>query len=301
MNNRQLESFLAIVQLGSFAAAAERLHVTQSTVSARIQELEEDLGIMLFDRSQRQVHLTNKGRQLIAYAEQVIEIFSEIKEQLSDDTAVTGVVRIGVAELVAITWLPQFTRAVRKKYPGVILEFEVALNPVLVEGARKGDFDIAVIAGPCTDSVFVAQHVGSVRFSWMCSPGFHNSNELLTARELRKWPIIYQGADSYTTEATNAWLGLRSSRKHRGTSCNSLAAVKSLTVAGVGISLLPIGIYEDELKRKELKKIRTNPVELDMPFTAIFAKRAESRLLNDISALCQQFSTFMFTKRRTET
>jgi len=294
MNNRQLESFLAIVRLGSFAAAAERLHVTQSTVSARIQELEGDLGISLFDRSQRQIHLTSKGRLLIPYAEQVTEIFSEIKEQLASDMAVSGTVRIGVAELVAVTWLPKFTRAVREKYPGVVLEFYVGLNPVLIDGARKGEFDIAVIAGPCTDLVFVAKDLGSVRFSWMCSPDFFKSTEVQTSRELRKWPIVYQGTDSYTTDATNSWLGLKPSKKHLGTSCNSLAAVKSLTVAGVGISLLPVGIYEDALKKKELKKIPTEPVGLDMPFTAIFAQRAASRLLIEIADLCQKASTFAF-------
>ncbi|NYE24606.1 LysR family transcriptional regulator [Pigmentiphaga litoralis] len=292
MNNRQLESFLAIVQLGSFAAAAERLHVTQSTVSARIQELEDDLGISLFDRSQRQVHLTNKGRQLVAYAEQVTHIFREIKEQLGSDTAIGGIVRIGVAELVALTWLPSFTRAVSKKFPNVILEFEVGLNPALLAGVKKGDFDIAIIAGPSTDTTFVARPLGTVLFSWMCSPDLYPTNELMTARDLRRWPIVYQGTDSYTTEATNTWLGIRASKKHLGTSCNSLAAVKSLTVAGVGVSLLPHGIFEDAVHRKELIPIRTEPAGLEMPFTAVFTKQTSSRLVEDIVDLCEQSSTF---------
>lgn len=295
MNNRQLESFLAIVQFGSFAAAAERLHVTQSTVSARIQELEGDLGISLFDRSHRQIHLTSKGRMLVGYAEQISDILGEIREQLASDNSVTGMVRVGVAELVAITWLPQFTQAVREKYPGITLEFEVGVNPVLIDGVRKGDFDIAVIAGPCTDSLFVSRHVGSVHFSWMGCAEFSRSMGVLTPREMRKYPIIYQGTDSYTTEATRTWLGVKSSRSPRGTSCNSLAAVKSLTVAGVGISLLPSGIYDDGLKRRELIKIRTNPSGLDMPFTAIFAKRASTKLLNEISELCEQSSSFTFS------
>jgi hypothetical protein len=58
VNVKQLETFITIVRLGTFAAAAEHLNATQSTVSARIQELEQDLGVVLFNRTQRKAHLT---------------------------------------------------------------------------------------------------------------------------------------------------------------------------------------------------------------------------------------------------
>jgi DNA-binding transcriptional LysR family regulator len=293
MNNRQLESFLTIAQLGSFAAAAERLHVTQSTISARIQELEEDLGVELFDRSQRQVHLTLKGRELLVYAEQVSALFLEIKEQIGSNESLTGLIRIGVAELVAISWLPDFARLVREQYPGIVIEFEVGLNPFLFDGVRNGDLDLAIVAGPATDSAFIGMHLGTVHFAWMCSPSLRHSDKLLQARELRKWPIIYLGRDSFTSEATMEWLGLPPNRKQHGTSCNSLAAVKSLTTAGVGISLLPVESFADAIARGELKQLRTNPKGLDMPFTVIHAKRGSSKLLSHIASLCVDASSFV--------
>jgi DNA-binding transcriptional LysR family regulator len=292
MNTKQLESFLTIARLGSFAAAAERLHVTQSTISARIQELEETLGVVLFDRTQRQVSLTPKGRELIAYAQQASDLFAEIKDQISSTTSMTGIVRVGVAELVALTWLPDFAKAVRTSYPGILLEFAVGLNPFLLEGIRSGELDIAVIAGPTSDPELCASHAGSVHFSWMCEPSFDAPDGTLTPRDLRKFPIIYQGTDSYTTQATNRWLGLPTSRRQRGTSCNSLAAVKSLTVAGVGISLLPDEIFSDSLATGELKKLCTDPPGLEMPFTVIYAKRSSSRLLDEIASLCKVTSSF---------
>jgi DNA-binding MarR family transcriptional regulator len=113
MNFRQLESFLTIAELGSFAAAADRLCVTQSTISARIQELEQILGVELFDRSQRTARLTLKGRELIGYAEQIVDLASEIRRRVGSKDALAGVVRVGVAELVAISWLPNLVNAVR--------------------------------------------------------------------------------------------------------------------------------------------------------------------------------------------
>ena len=73
MNRKQLETFETIVRLGSFAAAAAKLNATQSTVSARIQELEESLCVQLFDRAQRKANLTTKGRELVSYAQTAID------------------------------------------------------------------------------------------------------------------------------------------------------------------------------------------------------------------------------------
>lgn len=292
MNNRQLESFLTIAQLGSFAAAAERLHVSQSTISARIQELEEDLGVSLFDRTHRQVHLTLKGRELLVYAEQASALFSEIKEQIGSTKSLTGVLRIGVAELVAISWLPKFARLVREQYPGIVIEFQVGLNPFLIDGVRSGDLDLAIVAGPATDSTFTAMHLGTVHFVWMCSPSLHDSNELLEPRDLRRWPVIYLGTDSFTSEVTSEWLGLPANRKQRGTSCNSLAAVKSLTSAGVGISLLPLETFSDSVANSELRQLYTKPDGLDIPFSVIHAKRESTKLLTHIATLCVEASSF---------
>ena len=116
MNQRQLESFLAIAKHGSFAAAAERLFITQSAISARIKELEDDLGVELFDRSLKKVQLTIKGRELVQYAEQISVLFDEIRSKVGTAGAQSGVVRIGVVELVAITWMSKLLQRISSRH-----------------------------------------------------------------------------------------------------------------------------------------------------------------------------------------
>ena len=87
MNRKQLETFETIVRLGSFAAAAAKLNATQSTVSARIQELEESLCVQLFDRAQRKANLTTKGRELVSYAQTAIDLFSKIQHRVGNPQA----------------------------------------------------------------------------------------------------------------------------------------------------------------------------------------------------------------------
>lgn len=291
MNFRQLESFLAIAELNSFAAAADRLCVTQSTISARIHELEQVLGVELFDRTQRTARLTLKGRELINYAAQIMSLSSEIRLRIGAKDALTGVVRIGVAELVAISWLPDLVNAVRHEYPNIKLEFEVGLNPSLIEGIRNGRLDLVILAGKFQEPGFDAFDLGRVRFSWMSSPTMFPGQEKIKLEELRKLPILYQGKNSFTNGIMEQILGISSVRERTGMTCNSLDALFALTQASVGIGFLPVSHYSDAIRNGKLKIIQTEPKYFLMPFSISCASNSPE-LFTDIARLCVQSSKF---------
>ena len=142
LNLKQLETFLWIARLGSFAAAADRLNSTQSAVSIRIQELEHALGVKLFDRSHRTVQLTPKGEDLAPRAEQLIEMAWDIQAVIGDPESISARIRIGVADLIALTWLGSLVSAVRDEYPGVKLEIDVGLAVELVASKKGAGFNI---------------------------------------------------------------------------------------------------------------------------------------------------------------
>lgn len=292
MNIRQLESFLTIVQLGSFAAAAERLHLTQSTISARIQELEEDLGVELFHRTPRQIRLSLRGRELVSYAERAVALFSEIRSEIGNRDSVSGVLRIGLVELIANTWLPRLTSALNDEYPGLTVEFEVGLNPFLLEGLRTGNLDIALIAGKAPGPQFKAVSVGAVPFGWMAAPNLAVPDGVLGPQDLRKLPVIYQGAESFMNQTMNDWLKLPNARRQRGTSCTGLGAIASLTMTGMGVCLLPVAFFQELVAAGRLRVLEVSPAEIVVPFTAVFLDREPAQVLTHIAALCAGASTF---------
>ena len=300
MNQRQLESFLAIVKHGSFAAAAERLYLTQSTISARIRELEDDLGVDLFDRTQKKVQLTTKGRELVEYAEQVHVLFNEIKSKVGAKTSVSGVVRIGLVELVAITWMSALVALLNTEYPTLTVEFEVGLNPFLFDGMRSGDLDLAIIAGELPAETrrslglgFGCAPLGSMPFAWMARPQLAGLPAgVLQAKDLRRLPVIYQGAESFMNNAMNEWLSQPTSRKQHGTSCTGLGSIVSLVEAGVGICLLPLPPYEPLVRAGRLQLLATQPAGMDIPFSVLYSQRGAMNLFERIGELCVQASTF---------
>lgn len=292
MNHRQLETFVSIAQLGSFSAAASRLNTSQSTISARIQELEEALGISLFDRSQRLIRLTPKGRELLPHAQHAVSAFAEIQKRLSAPEALSGVIRMGVAELVAISWLPNLVAQIRERYPKLTMEFSVLLTSEILQRLDEGSLDMAIIPGSRFKSSFIARTTGWVRFTWMAGEGFDQESEVLTPRDLRKHRIFSLGRNSYHNQTMHEWLDNEERQVTHVDVCNSMSVIASLTAAGLGISLLPDQYYEAEIQSGRLKPIKTEPAIPLVEFSAVYQRVPPNTAQECLSDLAAEVSTF---------
>ncbi|MCS0494768.1 LysR family transcriptional regulator [Ancylobacter sp. MQZ15Z-1] len=291
MNFRQLETFLEIVRLGSFAAAANKLHATQSTVSARIQELESDLGVVLFDRSQRRATVTAKGRELLGYAERALDLQEEIRQQVAPRHTLSGVVRVGVAELVAMTWLARFAATIRERYPNISLELDIALTTPLRSRLMSGELDIAFIPGDMADPMLVARPLGSVTFRWMAGADFELPARPLVPPDFAALRILSLGENSIHYQTTSAWLEASGS-KLRPDLCNSMSVVSTLTAAGVGISLLPPSCYAREIEDGSLRVLPADPEPEPVRFSAVYKRRRLATLQELIAETASEMSTF---------
>ena len=292
MNIRRLEAFLAVARYGGFAEAAGRLNLTQSAISIRIKELEHDLGVVLFNRSKRQVQLTPKGRELIDYAERAVALQHEIRRQVGSPEAMSGVMRIGVAELIAVTWLPRFAAMVRARHPGLILEFDVAMNPSMLGRVRSGDLDIALVISTETAGDLLARDLGVVPFAWMVGASFDLPHGTLSMDDLSRLPIIYQGTDSFMREFVSSMLHFGGKARRSGTSCNSLAALASLTVAGLGVSLMPLQTSERDIREGRLRILPIAPTYIDVGYSAVCARADNSLAVSTLMDIAIEASTF---------
>ena len=292
MNIRQLETFVAIAQLGSFSAVASRLNASQSTISARIQELEQALGVLLFDRSQRTIRLTLKGRELLPHAQHAVSAFAEIGQRISGSEALSGLIRIGVAEVVAISWLPDFITTVHELHPGLSLELHVLLTSEILEGLEAGDFDMGLIPGSRFDPTLIAVSLGSVRFTWMAGSNFQPVGRAMTSKDLRQYRIFSLGKNSYHNQTMQEWLYADDSDPLRVDTCNSMSIIASLTAAGLGISLLPEQFYQNAIQDGRLKPIMTQPDIPMVEFSAVFPKVPPNIAQKCLSELAVQVSTF---------
>jgi len=149
---KSLETFLWVVTLGSFRAAGEKLNTTQPAISQRIVQLERELGVKLLNRDHRVASPTPSGRQLMAYAEKLIGLRSEMMAEVSDRSAMRGVLRLGVAETIVHTWLSRLIKSVNIAYPNLSLEIEVDITPNLSARLLAQEVELAFMLGPLSAS-----------------------------------------------------------------------------------------------------------------------------------------------------
>src|ERR1700694_4459838 len=109
---KSIETFLWGVTLGSFRAAGEKLNTTQPAISQRIGQLERGVGVKRLNRDHRVASPPPSGRQLMVYAEKLIGLRSEMMAEVSDRSAMRGVLRLGVAETIVHTWLSRLIKSV---------------------------------------------------------------------------------------------------------------------------------------------------------------------------------------------
>jgi len=270
MNLRNFETFYWITRLGSFTAAAERVLATQSTVSTRVRELEQSLGVKLFDRRHRQVRLTPKGKELAHYVERLLELTHEMRERITPTSSVSGLIRVGVVEIIAYTWLPRFIQVLRQSYPNVALELEIALTAELVEKLANGSLDVIFALGNAPNANYACESLGAIQLEWMASPALGVPRRAVTPRDLERWPFITLNRLSYHHSTIQAWMKENRVRARKVIVCNSLTVAAKLVEAGVGLSLLPPLVYRREMAEGSLQIVRTKARMAPVRFSAIY-------------------------------
>jgi len=147
MNQRFVEAFYWVATLKSMTRAAEKLFMTQSAISSRVSALEEELGVLLIDRRDRQQFaLTNAGMRFLNYAERLMTIHRQLRDELGTEEAGVHLLRVGAIESVLHTWLIPMLQHLRSVHPNLQLELTVEITPVLVEAVKRGTLDLVFAA-----------------------------------------------------------------------------------------------------------------------------------------------------------
>ena len=149
MELRVLRYFLAVAREENITKAAALLHVTQPTLSRQLMQLEDELGVQLFRRSQYRVILTEDGMLLRRRAQEIVELADKAERELQHhETELTGEVAIGCGESVAMTFLSEHIRAFRALHPQVQFRIYSAIADDVKERIEKGLLDMGLLTEP---------------------------------------------------------------------------------------------------------------------------------------------------------
>ena len=193
----QLEYLLSVANCGSFSAAAEHCFVTQPSLSMQVKALEEELGVVLLDRSKKPVIPTEAGEVVLSRARETIKAYNCIREsvaELKGETA--GKLRLGVIPTVAPYLLHKFLPAFVRDYPKVELEISEMVTADIVEALRRDRLDAALVAGGTCGEGIAEQERGGDRFFASVSPNnplYERSNVRIEDIDLKDLVILSAG------------------------------------------------------------------------------------------------------------
>lgn len=148
MDIERARTFLAIVSTGSFLKAAERLHVTQTTISARVRTLEEELGRQLFIRNRNGTQLTAAGGEFERYAQSLVQIWERARHQLAVPEGKSSLITIGCELSLWNPLLLDWLVWMRKTSPLIAIRAQVGSSEHLLEQVRTGVLDVAILYAP---------------------------------------------------------------------------------------------------------------------------------------------------------
>jgi len=249
-----LETLLWIARLGTFRAAAERLGTTQPAISARVREIEAQLGIELFRREGRGVVLTARGRQLVQDCEPLLAGFERALMEAGDYAGARGVVRLGAGEIAAASCLPGFVHEIERDLPGVTLEVELDLTARMLQQLLGGTRDLVLLAGPAASPGLATVPIGEVALVWVGSAATAAAGAL--AQPLPLWSLP---PHSPLHQVLGDELAAGRVAARAINTCNNVRTMIDLLAGGLGAAVLPETMVRGALASGALVELGPRP------------------------------------------
>lgn len=295
VSTRQLQAFLALALSRNFTRAAAAVHLSQPAFSALIRQLEESLGVRLFDRSTRHVALTAEGEEFELAARRVLAEFEAAWSGMRERAArERGRVSIALLPSLAADWLPAVLAGFRAAYPGIELAVADVLSEPCIEHVRSGRADFALAATRAETPELRAEPFCSDHFHLVCPAG-HPLAKLRDPRprDLAPWPFIHLSRTSSVRQYIDA--ATHPQRLPAVLEVDQLATVAGMVRAGLGVSVVPaLTLYQFRSPELAIRPIRWPGLT-----RRIYLVRRRDR---GLSAAAQGFYDWVMARRpRTDT
>lgn len=276
MEIRVLRYFLTVVREESISRAAEVLHITQPTLSRQLAQMEEEVGVKLFDRGTRKISLTDEGMLLRRRAEEIIDLSDKtIRELLTREEQVEGVVSIGGGELGAMEQVVELCGTFQRKYPRVRFDIYTATADVVKERVERGNLDIGILLEPIDMEKFEYIRFAG-REQWVVLMRKNDplaQFDTIHAEQLESLPLILPRRLNVRSELAN-WFGDRFAQLNIAYTGNLTTNTALIVQKGYGYAI----VVDGSLPFGERADVVSRPLSPSLSASVVFAWKREQPL-----------------------
>ena len=290
---RQLKVFEAVARHLNYTRAAEELHLTQPAVSMQVKQLEESLGLALFEQLGKRIHLTEAGIEVLGYARTITQQLDELEGVLNRMKGLGGGrLRISVAT-TANYFIPTLLGSFSRRYPDVTVSLDVTNRETLLRQLTENTVDLVVMGQPPAEADVEAQVFMDNPLVVVAPPDHPLAKERkIPLARLQEETFLVRESGSGTRIAMERFFNERGMRLKTGMEVGSNEAIKQSVQAGLGLGLLSRATIEQELALQRL--VVLDVAEFPIMRHWFVVHRKGKRL----SAVAEAFEHFLLVEAR---
>lgn len=274
MELRNLLTYSKVCEAMSFSKAADQLGYAQSTVTTQITQLEDELGVKLFDRSGKRIRLNAKGQELLLYANRLIALASEAKANVSDVKTPRGSLRIGVIESVGAFFLPNILENYLMTFPEVHVQVLTATTREIMEMLRQNKIDLMLtLDDRIYDPDWICAWVREEDIVFLCAPShpFSGRTDILLEELVLENLLLTERQCNYRYTFEQIC------EKNQICPCSSLEigctnTILRFTEHNIGVTFLPELTARESLATGRLSRFAVRGVSIRMLIQLIYRK-----------------------------
>ena len=278
----QLRTFLTVVRLGGVRKAASALNLTQPAITARIKNLESELGCALFDRSSGGMKLTKRGELLLAHAERFEHLAELVERDVVDPAGVEGRLRLAASETVAQCWLPDLVSRLHGAYPKLEIDLNVDVSFDMRRALLDREIDLAILLGPISDLTVANIVLPGFDLAWYTAAG--SARPAREADYLRR-PVMTYARNTRPFRELKDLLFERVGPDVSLFPSSSLSACFRLVEADMGVAALPRALGAEHVAAGRIREFDPGWVPSPLQFTASYLREPKSHLNETAAAM----------------
>lgn len=253
LNLEQLRTFIDVVNLGSFSAAAVKANLSQPAISLQVRQLEKKLGVTLIERVGRKARPTAAGTQLLDYAKHIDAAVAVALEGMAQyASGALSRVRLGTGATSAIYLLPPVIKGLRQQFPNLEIVVSTGNAGDVARAVEDGTIDIGFVTLPVSGRMLDISPVLDDEFVVISASAAAAWPSKITAAELERRPVILFEPGGNARRIVDDWFARSDISLKPAMALGSVEAIKELVAADIGCGVIPRMAVQAELKKRRL-------------------------------------------------
>ena len=257
--------FYTVAKCGSLTKAAEELYISQPAVSQSIKQLENQLGVRLFNRTHRGMELSAQGGKMIFLeVEHALGLLSAAENRIAEmQTAATGVIRIGASDTIFEYFLADKIVDFHEKFPAVKIELMADFTPDTIDKLKANRCDVAFVNLPIEVDAELSLYGNCMRLNDIFIVGEKYkdlaNNGTVSLSKLKEYPLIMMDKNTVARRSLGNFLDAHGVELQPSIEVGSWDLMKRLVLRGMGVGIIPREYVKQHLDTEELFEVKTDP------------------------------------------